>query len=146
MDCIGNGASGISEATEDQPLDVETSSAENEEMTGQIKPVLPTDPGIEIKQDTTRDTTEDIPENIPEDIIREAMESIPFPAFRSGKSDFNQWNKEQELERKRREYEALVESVDPEDRHCYDHLNPDRNVSYGQMDMAIDWDDPDLPF
>jgi len=40
----------------------------------------------------------------------------------------------------------LISGVDPDDLHCYDHLNPALNRSFGRPDTAIDWDDPGLPF
>ena len=128
----------------------ETSSAENEEMDRQIPPDNLAESDREIIQDITRNTTrnneEDIPYHNEEDIIEDVMKSISFSPEQAWQAILDKRKKEQQKEQERREYEAMVSCVDPDDRHFYDHLNPDRDVSFGIPDDAIDWDDPDFPF
>lgn len=103
------------------------------------------DSGGEIQQNIT-ETTEDITSNT----IRNTTDGR-LPTYH----DYMERQKcDQELERKRAEYEAIIKYVDPEDWYMYDHLNPDLYSTSGGshedwMDRHDSWpddDDAQLPF
>ena len=101
--------------------------------------------GGEILQNITETTN-----NITSNTIRDTTDGR-LPTYH----DYMERRKrDQELERKRAEYEAIIKHIDPEDQHMYDHLNPDlygrSQESHGDwMDKYDGWPDDDdalLPF
>lgn len=135
----------IGENTVGHVQNTERLSAEKDDISSSNPEGNDADSGGEIQQNIT-ETTGDITS----DTIRDTTDGRLLTYY-----DYMERQKrEQELERKRAEYEAIIKYVDPDDRHAYDHLNPDL---YGRsqesqedwMDKHNGWPDDDdalLPF
>ena len=136
--------------SDDHVTETTTSSSKNKQMDIKIQPGNPTVPSTEILQNITGNTTThneiNTPENTIMDIMEDDMESLSFPTRQDWETLTEKRKREQQLEQERREYEAMISCVDPDDRHFFDHMNPDRDLSFGSEGHTIDWDASDLPF
>jgi len=128
----------------------EESSTENDGNSPTILPDDSAEQNKEIQQHNTEDITghitEDNEEDITEEDVHDALQSISYSSEPSWQEQVEARKREQEFDRQMMEYMELISGVDPDDLHCYDHLNPALNRSFGIPDTAIDWDNPGLPF
>lgn len=120
----------IGENTVDHVQKTERLPAEKDDISNSNPEGNGADSRGEILQNITETT-----ENITSDTIRDTTDGR-LPTYH----DYMERQKrDQELERKRAEYEAIIKYVDPDDRHAYDHLNPDL---YGRVqELHEDWTD-----
>lgn len=144
MNQINDVEKAIDENTVDHMQKTERLPTEKDDISSSNPEGNDADFGGEILQNIT-ETTKNITSDTTGDITHEELSIDDY---------MQRWKREQELDQKRAEYEALIKYVDPEDKHAYDHLNPD--LYSGSQESHEDWmnrhdswpddDDALLPF